>query len=84
MHFLYLKLRQNKQFFKTKQKTNNKSVNILYNVLVVPYFGCDNNIHHDFKNVYAFYCKIIFSGAGGDKLEYLHGAVISQPEPGVA
>ena len=42
-------------------------------------FGCDNNITQDFKQFNTLYFQINFAGAGGDKLEYLHGAVISQP-----
>ena len=49
----------------------------------VPYFGHDNTISHDLNNLQIIFKKKKNAGAGGDKLEYLHGAVISQPEPGV-
>ena len=52
--------------------------------MVVSYFVCYNNITNDLKHCYALYWEINFAGAGGDKLDYLHEAVISQPEQGVA
>ena len=42
-------------------------------------FGCDNIITQDFEQYNTLNFKINFVGAGGDKLEYLHGAVFSQP-----
>ena len=42
-------------------------------------FGCDNYITHDFEQFNTLSFEINFAGAWGDKLEYLHGAVFSQP-----
>ena len=56
-----------------------KSVNIPNDMGVLLNFGCGFYITHDFVQFKTLYSEINFAGARGDKLEYLQGAVFSQP-----